>query len=166
MSSVWTSVKHLAEFPITYSLQVENIWIWQLDYLMKKELVARLYPESGVQWLEVQIEISDHLCPSWISTWNCDLKHCNQWHQCVIKCTLSKFAYDTKVCGWHTWGMGCHLDRPRQAWAVHPGAPHEVQQSQVQVLQLSHSNSWYLYKLQNERSEHTFNKTDITNSVL
>ena len=38
--------------------------------------------------------------------------------------------------------------------------------AKCKVLYMGHSNSWYLYKLQNERIEHTFNNTDITNSVL
>ena len=35
---------------------------------MDEELVARLYPESGGQWLNVQMEISDDWYPLGIST--------------------------------------------------------------------------------------------------
>jgi len=33
-----------------------------------QELVARLYPESGDQWFNVQMEIGDKRCPSGVST--------------------------------------------------------------------------------------------------
>ena len=35
---------------------------------MDEELVAGLYPETDGQWLSVQMEINDMLCPSDIST--------------------------------------------------------------------------------------------------
>ena len=50
-----------------------------------------------------------------------------------IKCTLHKFADDTKQsCGWHAWGTECHPDGARLAWEVGPCEPHEVQQGKVQ----------------------------------
>jgi len=35
---------------------------------MDEKLVSRLYPESGGQWLNVQMDISDVCCPSGVST--------------------------------------------------------------------------------------------------
>ena len=50
-----------------------------------------------------------------------------------IKCTLSKFADDTKVSGcWHPRGKGCHPEGPEKALEVSPCQPHEVKQGQVQ----------------------------------
>jgi len=43
------------------------------------------------------------------------------WHQAV-------------GCSWHAWGMGCHPERPRQAWAVGAGEPHEIKKIQAQGL--------------------------------
>ena len=39
-----------------------------MDCSMGEELVARSYPESGGQWLTVQMEISDKWFPSGVST--------------------------------------------------------------------------------------------------
>jgi len=35
---------------------------------MDKELVVRLYPESGGQWLNIWMEIIDEWCPCGVST--------------------------------------------------------------------------------------------------
>ena len=35
---------------------------------MDEELVAGLYPERDGQWISVQMEICDELCPSGVST--------------------------------------------------------------------------------------------------
>ena len=47
--------------------------------------------------------------------------------------------------------MGCHPLGSRLTWAVGPGAPHEVQQIQVQGLHLCWGNSHYQYRLGDER---------------
>jgi len=46
---------------------------------MVEELVVRSYPESGGQWLNVQMEISNKWCPSWVSTGTDVLYYLNQW---------------------------------------------------------------------------------------
>ena len=52
---------------------------------MDKELAVGLSPEIGGQWLNVWVEIGD------------------KWHPPGVKCTLSKFADDTKL-----WGASTH----------------------------------------------------------
>lgn len=46
-----------------------------------------------------------------------------------IQCTLSRSAYDTKLCD---TVKGCHPELPRQAWEMGLCKSHVVQQDQLQ----------------------------------
>ena len=73
---------------------------------MDEELVARSYPESSGQGINVPMKISNGWFPSGVNT--------------GIVCTLSMFVDDAKLC------------ETRQAQAVGLGESHELQQSQVE----------------------------------
>jgi len=65
---------------------------------MDKELVARLYPESGGQWLNIWMEICDKWWPPGISAGTNTLQFLHQGYS-GVNCTLSKFVHDTRLYG-------------------------------------------------------------------
>lgn len=87
-----------------------------------KELVVRLYAESSGQWLNIRMEISDECCPQGSVLgqifFNIFINDINS----RVRCTLSEFEDDTKLCGVvntsEGWGViQRNLDRSEQ-WAL------------------------------------------------
>ena len=78
-----------------------------------------------------------------------------------IKCTLIKFADDTKLCGRHAQGTGCQPEIPRQAEQWVQMRLVRFSKSKCKVLNLDHGNSYYLYKLGDVRVEHGPDEKDI-----
>lgn len=84
-----------------------------MECLINKKLVARLYSESDGQCLDVWMENGDKWCPSGVSTGtstfinNIDIG---------IKCILSKFTDDKKLCGEVCMSQGWDASqKPRKA---------------------------------------------------
>lgn len=77
--------------------------------MINEEPVTRWYPESGGQWLNVQMEISDEWCPSVL--FNNEINDTDT----RIECALSHFEDDTSLCGAVNApeGMECHSERLR-----------------------------------------------------
>lgn len=63
------------------------------------EELARSYPESGGQWLNVQTEISDQWCPLSASTGSGALEHLHQWHRQWDRMRPQQFTDNTELCG-------------------------------------------------------------------
>ena len=49
---------------VPYDILIREIWTWWVSHSVDKELAWRLHPESGGQWLHVQVEAGDEGCPS------------------------------------------------------------------------------------------------------
>ena len=68
-------------------------------------------------------------------------------------------------CNHHPWGIGYHPERPRLAWAVGPGKPHEIQQIQVQDLAPGSRQPFLPVQAADERVEHSPAKKDLRGAV-
>ena len=61
--------------------------------------ILSLFPESGGQWLYVQVEAGDEWCPSGVCPGTGTVYIFTNDIDSGIECTLSKFAGDTKLSG-------------------------------------------------------------------
>ena len=83
---------------------------------MDEELAAGSSPESGGQWLNIQMEMGGKWCPSGMSVLRLVLGLTSyQWYE------QGHLVHPQQVCGWHqavvcgqhAQGTRCHLERPR-----------------------------------------------------
>lgn len=130
---------------------------------MDKKLVARLYPESCGEWLNVWMEIGDEGRPLGIVLepvlFNIFINDTSSG----IECTLSNFEDDTKPHGTVDTPEGWYViqrdpDRLKQ-WA--PVKFMRFNQSKYKVFHLAHGIPCYQYRLRDVRMERSPAEKDL-----